>query len=94
MTTPKTPPPPRPTTHQLKNPPVHAEQFYKANTPWPDGVDACELGDGSPHLHLHDDIVHPVTDSDWILTHPNQSQQVLTDEVFQAQYEVLRGPPR
>jgi len=72
-----------------RNPPiVTAEQFAATITPWPDGVDQCDLMPDAAHCHAGAGALLRVADSDWIVTDDGGARTVLDDVTFRARYTI------
>jgi len=74
----------------------YTDDVFDATKPpntWPVGIDACDKGDGSPHLHYTDVIVVPIKTTDHLVTNTaTGARQVVTAADFAAQYVIATGP--
>jgi len=80
-------------TYVARVPTYDCTQMTKNMPPaqWPDGVDACNKGDGSPHYHYTDDQIVPLHDSDWLVTWDG-GRQIFDDATFQKTFVVWHEP--
>jgi len=69
------------------------DQFLEAKSPKPAGVDQCEAGGGTWHLHTAGDQVIAIQDTDWVLTETVAGARYLVpDAEYQRDYTIATGP--